>query len=263
MKEQALGFWRGFSTFFGALRTLLRLTGAWPYACVPVVVFVVLESVFVWLALHYVQPWLHARFTFVENWQSSEGSVALLLVWLAQGVAALGSWLGTAVAAALGWLLSLVLAPPLSAPALERIVAITERDLALPERAPLGFLAEFWCGLRSTLLSSAVTVPLIVALTLLELVAPPAAVLTTPLKLLIGALGVAWTLFDYPLTLRGMRARERVALMRQHASLVLGFGTAFALVAYVACCNVAMLPVGVIAATQLLFQIERALPARQ
>jgi uncharacterized protein involved in cysteine biosynthesis len=250
VKAQALGFWRGFSTFFGALRSLLRLPSAWPYACVPVVVFVLLETIFVYLALQYVQPWLDARLAFGEN-------------WFARAVAALGSWLGTAVAAVLGWLVSLVLAPPLSAPALERIVAITERDLGLPERAPLGFLAEFWCGLRSTLLSSAVTVPLIVALTLIELVAPPAAVLTTPLKLLIGALGVAWTLFDYPLTLRGVRARERIALMRQHASLVLGFGTAFALVAYVACCNVAMLPVGVIAATQLLFQIERALPPRQ
>jgi CysZ protein len=263
MKQQALGFWRGFSTFFGAVRSLFRLTSAWPYACVPVVVFVLLETLFVYLSIQFVKPWLDARLAFSDDWNNRLGAPGGLFSWLAHRGAQLGVWLGTLAAAALGWLVSLVLAPPFSAPALERIVGITERDLGLPERAPLGFFAEFWCGLRSTLLSSAVTVPLIVVLTAIELVAPPAAVLTTPLKLLIGALGVAWTLFDYPLTLRGVRARERLALMRQHSSLVLGFGTAFALVAYVACCNVAMLPVGVIAATQLLAQIDRASPRRQ
>jgi len=172
-----------------------------------------------------------------------------------------GKWLGTLGAAALGWILSLQLSPPLSAPALERLVGVVERDLGAPPRAPLGFLTEFWCGLRSMLVSSAVTVPIIVALTLLELVVAPAAVVATPLKLLIGALGVAWSMFDYPLTLRGVGARQRIALIRQNITLVLGFGTAFALVAVVPCCSVVMLPVGVVAATQLLVEIERALPA--
>jgi uncharacterized protein involved in cysteine biosynthesis len=133
--------------------------------------------------------------------------------------------------------------------------------LGAPARAPLGFLDEFFCGLRSALVSSAVTVPLIIGLTLLELVFPMAAVVATPLKVVIGALGVAWSLFDYPLTLRGIGARKRVALMRRHSSVVLGFGAAFALVAAIPCCGaLVMLPLGVVAATQLLFEIERALP---
>jgi hypothetical protein len=40
---------------------------------------------------------------------------------------------------------------------------------------------------------------------------------------------------------------------------VLGFGLAFALVAAIPCCGVLlMLPLGVVAATQLLWEIERA-----
>jgi uncharacterized protein involved in cysteine biosynthesis len=58
--------------------------------------------------------------------------------------------------------------------------------------------------------------------------------------------------------LRGIGARQRFQLMKRHLGLVLGFGTAFALVFWLPCCSVVMLPVGVVAATQLLWQIERA-----
>jgi uncharacterized protein involved in cysteine biosynthesis len=238
---------------------LLRLTSAWPYACVPVVVFVVLETICVYGSLRFVKPWLDTLLTVSNDWAAGWGWLGDALRWLVTNLAVAGSWLGTLAAVALGWLLSLLLSQPLSAPALERIVAIVERDLRAPTRAPLGFLAEFWCGLRSTLVSSAVTVPLIIGLTLLELVFPVTAPIATPLKLLIGALGVAWSLFDYPLTLRGVGARQRVALMRRHLSVVLGFGAAFALVAAIPCCGaLVMLPLGVVAATQLLSEIERA-----
>jgi uncharacterized protein involved in cysteine biosynthesis len=143
-----------------------------------------------------------------------------------------------------------------SAPALERIVTITERDLRVPPRAKLGFLAEFWCGFRSLLMCSAVTLPLLLALTLLEMLLPPAAAVATPLKLLLAALGLAWGLFDYPLTLRGIGARERFAFMRRHFSVVLGFGAAFSLLFTLPCCALVMLPVGVAAATRLYWEIR-------
>ncbi|HEY6081583.1 MAG TPA: EI24 domain-containing protein, partial [Polyangiaceae bacterium] len=212
-----LGFWRGFSAVFGALRSLLRLPSAWPYALVPALVFSALETGIVLGAWHYLQPWVDAKLR-----DPGSGVVR-------DFGAAAASWLSVALVAALGWLVSAFLTPPLSAPALERIVAVVERDLRAPERSSLGFLAEFWCGMRALLLSLAVTVPLLILLTLLELVVPPLAVITTPLKLLIGALGVAWGLFDYPLTLRGVGTRARFALVRQQLPVVLGFGTAFAL----------------------------------
>jgi uncharacterized protein involved in cysteine biosynthesis len=252
-----LGFWRGFSAFFGAFASLFRLTSAWPYACVPFVVFLILEAACIYLSLRFVKPWLDALFIVPADFADGLGGLGASLRWLLSQLAVAGSWLGTLAAVVLGWLASLMLCQPLSAPALERIVAIVERDRGAPERASLGFVAEFWCGLRSTLISSAVTVPLIIGLTLLELVVPVLAVVVTPLNLLVGALGVAWSLFDYPLTLRGVGARQRLRLMRRHLTVVLGFGVAFALVAAIPCCGaLLMLPLGVVAATQLLLEIE-------
>lgn len=203
-----------------------------------------LEATNVYLGYRFVQPWALQLFPTDSR------------VWAVVGQAAsLAALLATAF---FGWFLAMAFTPPLSAPALERIVDIVERDMSAPARAPLGVLAEFWCGLRSTLISSAVTLPLIIVLTLLELVFAPLVVVTTPLKLLLAALGVSWTLFDYPLTLRGIGARQRFQLIKSHLGLVLGFGTAFALVFWLPCCTVVMLPVGVVAATQLLWQIELA-----
>lgn len=246
-KRQALGFWRGFSALFGAARSLMGLPSAWPYAIVPVVVFTLLEVTFVALAWQHVQPW-------VEGKLSGGGQTLDKLGWLA-------SWISVLTVGALGWLVAMFLAPPLSAPALERIVGIVERDVAASPHAPLGFLAEFSCGFRAALLGAAVTLPIVLALTLLGLLFAPLAVVTTPLKLLIGALGVAWGLFDYPLTLRGVGMRQRFAFMRANTSTVLGFGTAFALLFWLPCCSVVMLPIGVVAATRLIWQIEGARPA--
>jgi uncharacterized protein involved in cysteine biosynthesis len=243
-RQQAIGFWRGFTALFGAMRSLLGLTRAWPYTLVPAVVFVLLEVTIVAASWELLKPWINERL-------GGEGTLR------DYGAAAV-SWLSVALAAALGWLVSAFLTPPLSAPALERIVAIVEQDVGARERAPLGFLAEFWCGIRSLLLSSAVTLPIVLGLTLLELMAPPVAVVTTPLKLTIGALGVAWGLFDYPLTLRGIGVRQRVAFVVRHAGVVLGFGSAFALVFWLPCCGIVMLPVGVAAATRLLWELERS-----
>jgi len=141
---------------------------------------------------------------------------------------------------------------------LERVVSITELELHAPQRAALGFFAEFYCGARALLSSLALTLPLLLALSLLELLLPGFTLVSVPLKLLLGALGVAWGLFDYPLTLRGIGARERLRFMRRHFAVVLGFGSAFSLLFWLPCFGVLMLPVGVAAATQLYWEIERA-----
>jgi len=229
---------------FGAASVLLRAPRAWPFALVPALVFVALESAVVLVAWRYVKPWVALQLTGVDVWQIVAAHVA--------------SWLSTLFVVVLGWLLSLQLAPALSAPALERIVGVVEQGLGAPPRPALGFVAELGCGLRATVTSLAVTLPLIVGLSLLELVASPVAVVTTPLKLLIGALGLAWSLFDYPLTLRGMRVAERLRFARRHFSAVLGFGLAFSLLFWVPCLAVLMLPLGVAGATRLYWQIERA-----
>jgi uncharacterized protein involved in cysteine biosynthesis len=240
--ERIVGFLNGFSAPFGALRTLVLTPRAWPFALAPALVFVLLEAAFVGVSWEFLKPWAAAQAhsaSWVPHWLGS--SVGVLAVLLA---------------AALGWFAAALFAPALSAPALERLVGLVEAELGVPGREPLGFFAELACGVRSLLLGLGLTLPLIVVLTLLEALLPPLVAVTTPLKLLLGALGVAWGLFDYPLTLRDVPARERVAFMLRHFSVVLGFGIAFTLVFWLPCFGILMLPIGVVAATRLYWQIR-------
>jgi len=239
-----IGFGRGFVVPFSAARRLLGLPRAWPLMIVPALAFLLLEAVFVGVSWRFLKPWAAARLA--------------TLSFLPDALAVGASWLVTALAVVLGWLLAVFLAPVLSAPALERVVSITERDLRAPPREPLGFVNEFWCGARALLSSLALTLPLVLGLSLVELLLPPLAIAITPLKLLLGALGVAWGLFDYPLTLRGIGSRARFRFMSRHFAVVLGFGCAFSLVFWLPCFGILMLPVGVAAATQLYWEIERA-----
>jgi hypothetical protein len=54
--------------------------------------------------------------------------------------------------------------------------------------------------------------------------------------------------------LRGVGFRARLTLVRENFACVLGFGIAFAF-GFWLCCGIALLPVGVIAATRLLAAI--------
>ncbi|MCA9646505.1 MAG: hypothetical protein KC492_37725, partial [Myxococcales bacterium] len=87
-----------------------------------------------WFALGVVQPW-------AANWAGPDSG------WLAEAGAGVASWLLATLALALCVLLALVLAPPLSSPALEQLVALQEQELGAPRRAPIGFLTEIWFGL--------------------------------------------------------------------------------------------------------------------
>jgi CysZ protein len=240
--KQRVGFGRGFLALFGALGSLLRTPSTWPLALVPAVLFVLVQSGFVLGWWRYLKPWLNEEL-------SGEGKLqnfaALLAAW--------GSLLPLLV---LGWFL----VPVLSAPALDGIVVRVERELGAPERAPLGIFAELWCGFRAMRMSLLLTLPAMAALTVLGLLLPPVVVVTTPLKLLIGALGVAWGMFDYPLTLRGVGVRARLAFMRRHFSAVLGFGVAFSLLFWLPCFSILMLPIGVAGATKLYWEIQRSAP---
>jgi uncharacterized protein involved in cysteine biosynthesis len=241
--RQAVGFWRGFSSLFGAMGWLLSRPGAWPYALVPALVFAVLEASFAVAAFYLLLPYARVELAHGE----------LMPTW-GEKLASFGVF---GLSLVLGWFLSLSLAPILSAPALERLVGKAERELGAAPRQELGFFQELWCGLGAFVVGASVVLPLVFLLFLLDFV-PGATVVVTPLKLVLGALGVAWGLFDYPLTLRGIRARDRFLFMRQHLSAVLGFGAAFSLLFWLPCLGLLILPVGVIAATQLYWQIQRA-----
>lgn len=92
--------------------------------------------------------------------------------------------------------------------------------------------------------------PLLVALALISMVFPPAAVVTVPLKVVVSSFVVAWDLLDYPFGLRKMRVRERLAWMRANLGSVLLFGASAGALLLVPLLGLFMLPCGVAAATE-------------
>jgi CysZ protein len=205
-------------------------------------VFAALEAIFLALSWMLLRPWVLAA-------TSGAGD-------LREWGSTLLSWLAALLAAAAGWIVAALVAPVLSAPALERIVTLVEAQIGAPPRASIGFFLELLCGLRATLLGIALIAPLELVTWLVALFFPPAATVITPIQFLLGAVAVAWSLFDYPLTLRGVSAGDRLGLMRRHARAVLGFGCAFALAFWLPCTGLVLLPIGVAAATQLLWQLD-------
>jgi CysZ protein len=131
------------------------------------------------------------------------------------------------------------------------LVLLRERDLGVAPRPAVGFLREFWCALQAQLVALAIGAPIFAGLWLITLIAPPAAVVTVPLKFLVLALSVAWTLLDYPLSLRGVALRDRLRRMRAEAPRVLGFGASMALLFTVPLLPLVLLPAAVAAAAEL------------
>lgn len=211
-------------------------------ACVPALVFGALTATFTALAVLVARPWLLARLPHATSAFGRTGT----------SIAGFGF---AALCAVAGWYLALALAPTLSAPALERMVSVVERRVGAPPRSPLGFWRELACGVRSLAGAACVTLPASIGLWLLGVLVPATTPLTVPLSSLVGALLVAWGLFDYPLTLRGFGFRRRLALMRDHFACVTGFGAMFALSFWLPCCGVLLLPVGAVAATRLALAI--------
>lgn len=235
------GFLAGGKSLIDALRFLSKTPEAWPPATTPALLFLFLSALATFAAWTWVAPealaLVHSRSA--DRWWASAAA------WLVSTLAGLAS-------SALGIWLSLVLTPSLSAPAMERLVQLQEAALHLPARAPIGFVAEFLCGLRAQAFAVAFATPLLAVLWLVDLVFPPALLVTLPLKFLVLAIAVAWNLFDYPLTLRGVHAGERLSFIAAHGRAALGFGLTFAGLFWIPCFGLLMLPVGVVAATRLI-----------
>lgn len=221
-----------------ALGELLTSSELWGPALIPALLLVLLAGGSGAFAVVTARPWLAER---LPDATSSFGRVGV-------GVA---SWGFALFVAALGFYLALALAPVLSAPALERIVELVERRVGAPPRAPLGFFRELLCGLRALAGAACIALPISLVLWLAGMLIPGAVFVTLPLGALVSSLVVAWGLFDYPLTLRGIGFRARLRLLGRYQGCVFGFGAVFALLFWLPCLAVVLLPVGAIAATRL------------
>lgn len=243
----APGFFRAAWSVPRAVLWLTNRPFTWPSAAVPAVILSALILLLLYAALAWLRPLMADHLSFSETWYSGLWSAVI-------------SSLGALFAAVIGVFFAFLLAPVLSAPALEHLVSLREAETSAPPRAKQSFISETLCALRATLLATLLTAPFLVLLSLIELLFPPAAVVTVPLKLFVTALLSAYTLFDYPLTLRGVGARRRLAFMRRALPAVLGLGAACSLLFLVPCAGVLLLPVGVVAATGLLWEILAADP---
>ncbi len=243
------GFWEGVSSPFVAMSFLSKDPGTWPAALVPTVLFALIGALGMAAGAHWLTPLL----------VDLTGLADPAGTW-----AQIGNWLVTALSlllsATAGVLLGFVLTPPLSAPALEHLVGVQESALGVPPRGKLSMIAEVWCGLKAQVFALAFAMPILAGLWVLEFFVPPLAVLTVPLKVLIISLALAWNLFDYPLTLRGVSPADRIGFIGQHKSAVIGFGLAFATLFWIPCFGVLMLPVGAVAATRLVWRMLVAAP---
>jgi CysZ protein len=192
-----------------------------------------------WLAIGRAAPWL-------ADWLLPQAAS-----WYAVGAHALVRWLASALGVYVALGLALLLAPVLSAPALEHLVRAQELALGVPARPSRGFLFELWCGLESQLGVLLLVLPLSLFTWALGALVPGAALVLVPFQVLLLALALAWNLLDYPLTLRGVRMRARFALLRQRPAPILGFGLAFAAATWVPGAALLLLPAGVVGATRL------------
>jgi CysZ protein len=245
MAAGGVGLREGLKAVVAGARFIVLRPKSWPWALVPVVVALVLVVGFgaslgalVW---RLSDPWRHAE------------GLRAALGWLGS----VGALLGAAVAALLG---GLSLAQPLSGFALDTLSRQQEVALGGPERPDGAFFETTWRGLRVTLAGLAVALPIIVVLSVLGLVVPFAFVVTVPLKFVVAALLVAWDFLDYPLGLRGLGVRARLAFVRANLRGVLACGLGMAGLLLIPGVGLLMLPIGVAAATQLVVSAERVLP---
>jgi CysZ protein len=251
-RKQRPGFILGCRVVLEALRFIIRTPAIWPYAALPSLLLFAFFGFFGWISFVWLGPALAAHVSVPATWYGGLAATAL-------------RYAAAIAATAFGALLALAITPPLSSPALERLVLAQERELGVGDRKPLGFFAELSCGIRAQALAALFALPLLGALWLVDLLLPVATLVTVPLKFAIAALALSWNLFDYPLTLRGVPVRERFALVMRYRAMTLGFGVAFFLVFILPCCAVILLPLGVVAATRALWEIveydPQALPS--
>jgi uncharacterized protein involved in cysteine biosynthesis len=229
---------------FRSLGFLSKTPQSWPRAATPVVLLVVLSASALWLAMGYLEPLLRGVLHVPAEVATLGDAGSLLLAWIA-----------TALAALAGLVVALIVVPPLSAPALEGLVTLREVSLRVAPRPKQSIWFEISCGLRAQALGLALFGPLLFVGWLTNLLVPATAVVVTPITWLCTMGIVAWNLFDYPLTLRGVGARRRLAFLKRHSGTCLGFGAGFALLFWVPCLGILMLPVGVVAATEVVWSL--------
>lgn len=240
------GSWRaGLAAPFRGLSFLVRRPDIWWLAIIPsawaLVITVTLSTVAVRLLPSMVTGWM--------------GNAT---AWYAQLGAAVAAVAVTVVGVLLSVVAGLVLAQPLSGPALERLSRHMEMALGVHDCPVVPFWRQVGRSAAAVLIGLGVGLPVLAVLSIVTFLVPPSVWITFPLKMVVLGLMVTWDLMDYPFSTRGWSLRLRARWMRQHVGAVLGFGLSLGLVFLIPCVQVLLLPVGAVGATWLFQQRERS-----
>jgi CysZ protein len=187
-------------------------------------------------------------------WGAWEASKAMV------GEENVGTWTLTIlfglVGAMAAVLIALILAQPCAGFALEAICRAQER--AMVGRASPGI--PYWASLMRNLKVIAATLVvgggITVALFAIELLFPLVAIVTVPLKILIGGWLMAWNFLDYPLGLRGMGFRDSLRWVGRHFGAVTAFGLAWWTLVLFPGAVLLLLPMGVAGATRMVVEAD-------
>lgn len=234
-------FGAGIRALAGGFGFVLTNPAIWPLALVPIAAALVVSTLLGTAAVATIPAQIQALLGARVG-----GFLATVL-----GVVA------TALALLVALLIGFALAQPLAGPALERIVRRVEARLGAPPWPPTSFVTDVLRSLESVVVTYAFGLPILTVLFLVSLAFPPAALVTTPLKVLVTAIVVAWDLCDYPLSIRGVPVGARVLFMKRNATAMLGFGFGLALLGLLPCLLLLVLPAGVAGAARLVVEIER------
>jgi CysZ protein len=238
-----MAMYEGFAAATGGIRFVLSTPRVWPFAAVPVVILLILTC-----ALAGAGVWGAGQATgaILGEPESGWGQAGGWLLWLAL-VLAFGF---------IGLLIAMTLAQPLSGWALE-IIALRQEEALLGRTSPQPpFLSGVLTGVRVAVVTLLAGGVLFVALFLVDLVFPPAVVVTIPLRFIAGAWLLAWDFLDYPLGLRGMGLRARFDWAMRHGRAFTAFGCFWALLMLVPGAFFFLLPLGVAGAARLVVMAD-------
>jgi len=238
-ERKRVGFVEGLTAPFRGLGFLARSPDLWLYSIVPALVMIAVAAILASLGFVGVSSFV-ARFFEIPKWAEVLLKIVLYLVVIVLAV-----------------VVGFALAQPLSGPALDKIVDAQEKAMGISPHPPESIFRSILRSLLVTLTSLAITLPILLLLTVVDLLIPAAAIVTVPLKLGVSAMMIAWDLLDYPMSRRLMGVSSRMAWIRSHLAATFGFGLALAIVLLVPCVGLLVLPVGVAGATRLTIDADR------
>lgn len=246
LPKVTLGVFGGMGALLSAVAFVVTTPAVWALAIVPALVALVLMAgsgaLGLWGAMALAD---HVA-------AAASGGLALAIAWTLRVL------LG-AVALLVAVIVAFSLAQPLSGAALERIARAQEKRLGGRDWPEQPAATAMLRSLQVTMTGLLFGLPLLAALTLVTVLAPPAAIVTVPLKFVVTALMIAWDFLDYPLSVRGVTVAGRLRFVRANFGAVLGFGVASAFVLLVPGIGLLLLPIGVAGAARLVIAQERLL----